>query len=54
LEKIEGVRIDSVEVGSAKVTFNPGQTSVEEVADAVNRIGFTARKENDSKGSHVG
>ena len=50
LEKIEGVRIDSVEVGAAKVAFDPKQTNVEEVVHAINRIGFTARHENDSKG----
>jgi copper chaperone len=45
LEKIEGVRIESVKVGAAKVAFDPNQTNVEEVARAINRIGFTARQE---------
>jgi copper chaperone len=45
LEKIEGVRIGSVEVGSAKVTFNSKETSVKEITDAVNRIGFAAHEE---------
>ena len=45
LEKMEGVQVNSVEVGSARVTFNPEQVTVEKIAGAVNKIGFEARTE---------
>ena len=45
LEKMEGVQVNSVEVGSANVTFNPEQVTVEKIAGAVNKIGFEARTE---------
>lgn len=37
--------VKGVEVGSAQMTFHPEQTSVEEIAAAVNRIGFSAHVE---------
>jgi copper chaperone len=43
LRKIEGVRVKSVEVGSASVTFDPEQVSVEEIASGISKIGFAAR-----------
>lgn len=45
LEGVPGVELGSVEVGSAKLTFLPEQTSAEEIAAAVKRIGFSARIE---------
>ena len=45
LGKIEGVQVNSVEVGSAKVTFDPEQVTEGKIADAVNQIGFTAHRE---------
>jgi copper chaperone len=45
LGKMEGVQVDSVEIGSASVTFNPEQVTVEKIAGAVNKIGFEARTE---------
>jgi copper chaperone CopZ len=45
LEGVEGVELGSVEVGSAEMTFRPDRTSAEEIAAAVNRIGFSARIE---------
>jgi copper chaperone CopZ len=42
LEKIEGVSVKGVEVGSAKVAYDPETVSPGQVAEAVNRIGFTA------------
>ncbi len=45
LEGVKGVELRSVEVGSAEMTFRPEQTSTEEIAAAVNRIGFSARIE---------
>jgi copper chaperone/Cu+-exporting ATPase len=43
LAGVDGVRIDSVEVGSARVKFDAAKTSPDEITAAVNRIGFTAR-----------
>ena len=45
LNSIEGVRADSVKVGSATVTFNPTTVKPERIAAAVDAIGFTARVE---------
>jgi copper chaperone CopZ len=45
LEGVKGVELGSVEVGSAEMTFHPDRTSAEEIATAVNRIGFSARIE---------
>lgn len=45
LGKMEGVQVNSVEVGSASVTFNPKHVTVEKIAVAVNNIGFEARTE---------
>ncbi len=45
LNSVEGVRAESVKVGSATVTFNPTIVKPEEIAAAVGRIGFTARIE---------
>jgi copper chaperone len=45
LGKIEGVEVNSVEVGSAKITFDSQRATVERIASAVNKIGFTVRGE---------
>jgi copper chaperone len=45
LEKIKGVELNSVEVGSAQLNFQPEQTNAKEIAAAINRIGFSARVE---------
>jgi copper chaperone len=45
LEAIKGVELNSVEVGSAQLNFHPEQTNAEEIAAAVNLIGFSARVE---------
>ena len=42
LKKVAGVDVRNVDVGSASVTYNPGEASKEEILEAVNRIGFTA------------
>jgi copper chaperone len=42
LQGVEGVELGSVEVGSARMRFDPEKTNVEEIAAAVNRIGFAA------------
>jgi len=43
LQGVAGVEPDKIEVGSAQVAFDPEETSAEEIAAAVNRIGFQAR-----------
>jgi copper chaperone CopZ len=43
LSAIEGARIESVQVGAATVAVDPEHASAEQVASAVDRIGFTAR-----------
>lgn len=45
INSMEGVRADSVKVGSATVTFNPTTTKPEQIAAAVDGIGFTAHIE---------
>lgn len=45
LETLPGVEVDSVEVGSAKVTFNPAQSAAPAILAEVNRIGFSASVE---------
>lgn len=43
LKKVEGVEVQSVEVGSAEVLIDPARTAPEVVLEAVERIGFQAR-----------
>ena len=45
LEGVKGVEVGSVGVGSANMTFDPNRVSAEEIAAAVDRIGFSARVE---------
>ncbi len=45
LSAVEGVQINSVEVGSAKVVADPARVSPEQIVAVVDRIGFTARVE---------
>jgi copper chaperone len=42
LEAVEGVKVSSVEVGSAIVAFDSAKASAEEIAAAVARTGFVA------------
>ncbi len=46
LQKVEGVELGSVEVGSAKLAFNSEETTAEQITAAVNRIGFQANVSN--------
>lgn len=43
LAGVDGVRVDSVEIGSAQVKFDSAKISPDEITAAVDRIGFTAR-----------
>ncbi|MFP5226703.1 MAG: heavy-metal-associated domain-containing protein [Acidobacteriota bacterium] len=45
LTGVPGVRVDSVEVGTAKAGFDPATATPEQIAAAVDRIGFKARVE---------
>jgi copper chaperone len=49
LRGVKGVEPDSVEVGSAQVSFDPDRASADEIASAVNRIGFSSQIENVEK-----
>jgi copper chaperone len=43
LEGIRTVTPAQVEVGSAMLTYDPDQATVEEIASAIHRVGFSAR-----------
>ncbi|MGH9597028.1 MAG: heavy-metal-associated domain-containing protein [Edaphobacter sp.] len=45
LQGIKGIELETVEVGSARMTVDSVQTSVEEIVAAVDRIGFSAQVE---------
>ena len=45
LEAVPGVQLGAVEVGSAKLAFDPEEATAQEIASAVNGIGFPARIE---------
>ena len=45
LNAVEGVRVESVEVGSANVAFDAAIVAPEKIAEVVDRIGFTAHIE---------
>jgi len=45
LERVKGVEVGSVEVGWAQMAFDPNRATADEIAAAVNRIGFAARVE---------
>jgi copper chaperone CopZ len=45
LQGVKGVEPGRVEVGSAQMTFDANQTSADEIAAAISRIGFSARIE---------
>ena len=43
LQAVPGVQVGAVEVGSAKLAFNPEEAAAQEIAAAVDGIGFPAR-----------
>jgi copper chaperone CopZ len=43
LQKLPGVNVEEVSVGSARLTYDPAAVRVESIVDAVNQIGFAAR-----------
>jgi copper chaperone len=42
LKGVEGVEVDTVDVGSASVKFDSAKVSAREITAAVDRIGFSA------------
>ncbi|HVU45000.1 MAG TPA: heavy metal-associated domain-containing protein [Terracidiphilus sp.] len=46
LMAVEGLRVESVQVGSATVAIDPASVAPEQVMNAVDRIGFTAHLEH--------
>ena len=42
LDKVAGVQVEDVKVGSARVSYNPGTTSPEQIAAAVTNVGYDA------------
>lgn len=42
LQRINGVDLHAVQVGSAKLSFDPEETTPKEISEAVDRVGFTA------------
>ena len=42
LEKTDGVKVDDVQVGSARIEFDPARTSVDAIEDAIADEGYTA------------
>ena len=53
LQGVAGVEVDSVEVGWAQMTFESNQASAEEIAAAVDNIGFSARVDRSRGDRHV-
>jgi copper chaperone len=43
LQTVPGIQLNSVEVGSAQLQFDPREATPEEIAAAVTGIGFTAQ-----------
>lgn len=42
LEAVPGVHVESVEVGSARVGYDPAEATPEGIVASINRIGFQA------------
>lgn len=45
LGALSGVTVEAVEVGSARVSYDSGAVSPEQIAAAVNKIGFNAKEQ---------
>lgn len=44
LDRLEGVKTEQVEIGSARVSYDPGRATVEQIVDAVNDEGYAAAR----------
>lgn len=42
LQKTAGIKLGSVDIGSAEMSFDPNQTTLEEIISAVSSVGFQA------------
>jgi len=42
LHSVDGLQLNAVQIGSADITFDPAQVSIEAIFSAVNGIGFQA------------
>jgi copper chaperone CopZ len=47
LTSVQGTTVETVEVGSAKVSYDAGAVSPEQIIAAVNRIGFKAEAQQE-------
>lgn len=43
LEAVDGVAVESVEIGSATVAYDPGAASHDDLVDAIEEAGYSAR-----------
>lgn len=44
LARVEGVHVDQVEIGSARVSYEPGQVSPQRIREAVEDAGFDVQR----------
>ena len=44
LARVEGVHVDQVEIGSARVSYEPSQVSPQRIREAVEDAGFDVRR----------
>lgn len=42
LEKTDGVKVDDVQIGSAKLEYDPAKTNIDEIEEAIADEGYTA------------
>ena len=42
LEKTDGVKVEDVQIGSAKLAYDPAKTNVDEIEEAIADEGYTA------------
>lgn len=42
LQGVAGLQLDSVEIGSARMTIDPAQVHIENIVSAIDSIGFRA------------
>jgi copper chaperone len=45
LAKMNGVAVEQVDIGSARVTYDPARVTPEQIVDAVNDEGYVASRE---------
>ncbi len=46
LEKVQGVQVRTVEVGSARVEYDPSQANPAAIMASIEKIGFSAAAQN--------